>query len=252
MGHVHSAVPTASPYGNNFRDGHHANPTLRFDAAEVPPRVDTLLYADFSAALRRELGPTSTLEDVLVDRVSLAAWRLHVQSIEDSISASQGVPLAPIDREMLRSECSLETALMLLETSRRAIGARWNHAVYPASKVVEEPAGDLEEQSDLLSDADQSNEWTRVPDLDFEPEYPKEETMSVPRIRWEDRLNFEESISDSSPVVKGTWVTVNQVVSLIVDGWNWSDVLRTHPELNEEDIRACLAYSVEQDERGEF
>ena len=49
-------------------------------------------------------------------------------------------------------------------------------------------------------------------------------------------------------MIKGTWVTVSQVVSLIVDGWTWSDILRTHPELTEDDIRTCLAYTVAEEE----
>jgi uncharacterized protein (DUF433 family) len=40
---------------------------------------------------------------------------------------------------------------------------------------------------------------------------------------------------------------VSHVVSLIVDGWTWSNILRTHPELTEEDIRTCLAYTVAED-----
>ena len=60
-------------------------------------------------------------------------------------------------------------------------------------------------------------------------------------------LVMDPSVSDTSPVVKGTWVTVGHVVSLIVDGWTWGDILRTHPELTEEDIRVCLAYTIAQD-----
>ena len=55
--------------------------------------------------------------------------------------------------------------------------------------------------------------------------------------RWQDRLVFDSNVSETSPVVKGTWVTVGHVVSLIVDGWTWSDILRVHPELTEDDIR---------------
>ena len=61
---------------------------------------------------------------------------------------------------------------------------------------------------------------------------------------WQGRLIFDFNVSEASPVVKGTWVTVGHVVSLIVDGWTWGDILRTHPELTEEDIRVCLAYTV--------
>ena len=65
--------------------------------------------------------------------------------------------------------------------------------------------------------------------------------------RWQDRLVFDENVSDDSPVVKGTWVTVSQVVTRIVDGFTWADILRTHPELTEDDIRVCLAFAIEQE-----
>ncbi len=62
------------------------------------------------------------------------------------------------------------------------------------------------------------------------------------------RFVTHPNVSDHSPVIKGTLVTVSHVVSLIVDGWTWSDILRAHPELTEDDIRACLAYTVAADE----
>ncbi|RUL87183.1 DUF433 domain-containing protein [Tautonia sociabilis] len=64
---------------------------------------------------------------------------------------------------------------------------------------------------------------------------------------WRDRLAFDDQVSDESPVVRGTWVTAGQIVSLLVDGWSWDDVLRHYPELTERDIRACLAYTAETD-----
>jgi uncharacterized protein (DUF433 family) len=35
---------------------------------------------------------------------------------------------------------------------------------------------------------------------------------------------------------------------MIVDGWTWTDVLRSHPELTEDDIRICLAYTAAQED----
>jgi uncharacterized protein (DUF433 family)/predicted kinase len=60
----------------------------------------------------------------------------------------------------------------------------------------------------------------------------------------EPRLVSDPDGSEDSPVIRGTWVTVRHIVSLIVDGWSWSDILRTHPEMTEDDIRACLEYTV--------
>jgi uncharacterized protein (DUF433 family) len=65
--------------------------------------------------------------------------------------------------------------------------------------------------------------------------------------RWSERLVFDFNVSEDSPVVKGTWCTVKNVISLIADGWTWSDVLRTHPELTDDDIRTCLAYTVAEE-----
>jgi uncharacterized protein (DUF433 family) len=104
---------------------------------------------------------------------------------------------------------------------------------------------DLDLDFDSNELADLSNEWPIIPDL--EPSGAMEKTDERLAECWQNRLVFEPSVSEDSPVVKGTWVTVSQVVSLVVDGWTWSDILRTHPELTEDDIRVCLAYSVAED-----
>jgi uncharacterized protein (DUF433 family) len=67
---------------------------------------------------------------------------------------------------------------------------------------------------------------------------------------WRHRLVFDAAISDGSPVVQGTWVTVEQVVSMVVDGRSWAEILSALPELTEDDIRACLTYSVEEEGAG--
>jgi uncharacterized protein (DUF433 family) len=65
-------------------------------------------------------------------------------------------------------------------------------------------------------------------------------------VEWRDCLVFDPNVSDVSPVIKGTWVTARHVVSLIVDGWSWDEVLKAHPELTEGHIRACLAYTIDE------
>jgi uncharacterized protein (DUF433 family) len=64
-------------------------------------------------------------------------------------------------------------------------------------------------------------------------------------VDWRTRLIIDPEVSDTSPIVRGTWVTVAHMVNMIVDGWSWADILRNHPELTEDDIRACLAYTIE-------
>jgi len=113
--------------------------------------------------------------------------------------------------------------------------------------------------SELVDDhlADFSNEWPVVPRGRSVEDQPEGDTGDRDRSdqgeeplggRWEGRLAWDLNVSEDSPVIKGTWVTVSQVVSLIVDGWAWSDILRTHPELTEDDIRTSLAYTVAEEE----
>ncbi len=66
-------------------------------------------------------------------------------------------------------------------------------------------------------------------------------------LAWRSRLVFDVSVSETSPVVRGTWITVGQVISRIIDGWRWADLLRAYPELCEDDIRACLAFATEEE-----
>jgi uncharacterized protein (DUF433 family) len=87
--------------------------------------------------------------------------------------------------------------------------------------------------------------------VNADPIGPRPGVVSDPdAVRWEDRLVFDVNMPSESPCVKGTWITASQVVSQIVDGSHWSDVLRAHPELTEDDIRACLAYTADRDESG--
>ena len=60
-------------------------------------------------------------------------------------------------------------------------------------------------------------------------------------------LSWDHNISDLSPVITGTWITVSQIVTLVVDGYTWADILRSHPELTEEGIRTALSYATQQD-----
>jgi uncharacterized protein (DUF433 family) len=222
-------------------------------------------FLDFSESLRDELAPESTLEDVMVDRVVLAAWRLLRISSRERVSARSGAALPAISREALRAECSLETAINLLEGARRAPSRRWGKAEYPVTKIPADllcdPESDMHTESsdylnedrvdvvpsysdelDLAGEAHYSNEWPCLPDYDDESQGSQSGS----------RLAIDRNVSETSPVVRGTWVTVDHVVSLIVEGWSWSDILRTHPELTEDDVRACLAYTVERDGREEI
>lgn len=76
--------------------------------------------------------------------------------------------------------------------------------------------------------------------------------VAPPSAFWAGRLELDMDLCPTSPVVKGTGVTVRRVVSMVVDGRSWAEILRVHPELTVADIRACLAYCVEEENAGSF
>ena len=45
------------------------------------------------------------------------------------------------------------------------------------------------------------------------------------------------------PVVKGTRVTVEQILRLMAEGWSMDEILRDYPHLCREDISAVLLYA---------
>jgi len=243
-------------------------------------------FTQFSGALARELAPRNLLERVLADRIILSAWTMQTIAERefdairnpraggrfDELLGGQGaarshndVDVSPRDVSLV-ADC-LEKTLELFHLLRATAPVE---ASQPAREVTDVPS-DFDSDSDsdpdtvfdidseLVDDhlADFSNEWPVVPRGRSVEDQPEGDTGDRDRSdqgeeplggRWEGRLAWDLNVSEDSPVIKGTWVTVSQVVSLIVDGWAWSDILRTHPELTEDDIRTSLAYTVAEEE----
>ncbi len=209
----------------------------------------------FVDALRDELAPSGLLETLVADRAILSAWRLHAASRAE-VAALRKSPAKPSSRRTPRplpeearrslshDESCLERSLALLQTLRDRRRPCWGR---PAPLA---PAPVFHELDDPTNDGIVSrslDELPAVPPNTFDDDdVSPEDAETGSDERWKERLVFDNDVSESSPVVKGTWITVDQVVSLVIDGWTWSDILRTHPELTEEDIRCCLAYTVEQ------
>ncbi len=63
---------------------------------------------------------------------------------------------------------------------------------------------------------------------------------------WQQRITIDPNILVGKPVVTGTRIAVELVVSLLAQGWNEQDILRNYPRLTSDDIRACLAYASER------
>ena len=64
-------------------------------------------------------------------------------------------------------------------------------------------------------------------------------------MEWREHIVIDPGILVGKPVVKGTRVSVELVVSLLAAGWTETQILDAYPTVKAEDIRASLAYASE-------
>ncbi|MBL8225629.1 MAG: DUF433 domain-containing protein [Chromatiales bacterium] len=63
------------------------------------------------------------------------------------------------------------------------------------------------------------------------------------------RIVIDPSIRFGKPVVRGTRITVEDVLSYLAGGMTEGEILSDFPQLSSEDIRACLAFAAERERR---
>jgi uncharacterized protein (DUF433 family) len=57
------------------------------------------------------------------------------------------------------------------------------------------------------------------------------------------RIALDPAVLAGKPVIRGTRLAVEFVISLLADGWSEADILANYPGITHEDIIACLAYA---------
>ena len=67
---------------------------------------------------------------------------------------------------------------------------------------------------------------------------------------WRDRIEVNPKILVGKPVIKGTRLAVAHIVELLSEGWTREQILKSYPQVTEEDIRAVLSYATEMNESG--
>lgn len=60
---------------------------------------------------------------------------------------------------------------------------------------------------------------------------------------WKDRIEIDPTVLTGKPVIRGTRLAVDLILSLLGQGWSESDLLRNYPGLAHEDVAACLQYA---------
>lgn len=61
-----------------------------------------------------------------------------------------------------------------------------------------------------------------------------------------DRIVADPNVLVGKPVVRGTRLSVEFLLSLMANGWSEEEILRNYPGLERDDLLACLEYARER------
>lgn len=64
-----------------------------------------------------------------------------------------------------------------------------------------------------------------------------------------ERITIDQSVRFGKPSVRGTRITVGDVLSYLAAGMTEQQIVSEFSQLTREDIRACLAYAAERERR---
>ena len=68
-------------------------------------------------------------------------------------------------------------------------------------------------------------------------------------MNWQDRILVDPAIRSGKPCVKGTRITVYDVLEYLAGGMSEDQILADFPDLTREDLRACLAFAAARERR---
>ena len=66
-------------------------------------------------------------------------------------------------------------------------------------------------------------------------------------MNYRDRIVIDPEIRFGKPTIRGTRITVGDVLSYLAGGMSEADIVDDFPQLSIEDIRACLAFAAERE-----
>jgi uncharacterized protein (DUF433 family) len=64
-----------------------------------------------------------------------------------------------------------------------------------------------------------------------------------------ERITIDPNVRFGKPCVRGTRITVGDVLGYLAGGMTEAELLTDFPQLAHDDIRACLAYAAERERR---
>ena len=58
-------------------------------------------------------------------------------------------------------------------------------------------------------------------------------------------ITVDPEVRNGQPCVRGMPITVSEVLAYLASGMSMIGVIEKHPELNSEDVKACLAFAAD-------
>lgn len=66
---------------------------------------------------------------------------------------------------------------------------------------------------------------------------------------WQDHITITPGVRSGKPCIRGTRITVYDVLEYLAGGMTEAQILADFPDLTEGDIRACLAFAASRERR---
>lgn len=67
--------------------------------------------------------------------------------------------------------------------------------------------------------------------------------------KFADRVVIDPNVRGGKPVIRGTRITVSDILEYLAGGMSQEEILADFPDLSVDDIRAALAYAAERERR---
>jgi uncharacterized protein (DUF433 family) len=65
----------------------------------------------------------------------------------------------------------------------------------------------------------------------------------------EDRISVDPAVRNGKPCIKGTRITVYDVLEYMAGDMSESEILADFPDLSADDLKACLAFAAAREQR---
>ena len=68
-------------------------------------------------------------------------------------------------------------------------------------------------------------------------------------MNWQKHISVDPEVRSGKPCIKGTRITVYDVLEYLAGGMSEKEILEDFPDLSLDDIRACLAFAAKRERR---